>query len=369
LSGLAFTVTGLLITFYRPGNRVGWILMATGSGLAATGFLSAYLACHFEAVLVLPGTSYMAWINHRFILLITVVPMFILMPFLYPTGSFLSPGWRRLCLGFLAAIAILGFIGAFAPDLRLNNGFGTVYDLDSPVGWVGLPAATYQTLFYLNVILVMVASLAGIASMVSRLRRSSGVERQQMKWFTYFLSLVALQLIIFEIPAIILADQIETSAWNGLFIWLYSILVYIVFIGFPLTIALAIFRYRLYDIDIIINRTLVYGLLTLFLLLVYFGSVVVLQSVFTAVSGQQSPVAIVISTLVIAAIFNPLRRRIQDFIDRRFFRRKYDAAQTLAQFALTARDEVDLDQLTAELVRVVEETMRPETLTLWLKLD
>ncbi|MEK7324856.1 MAG: hypothetical protein AAB217_06315, partial [Chloroflexota bacterium] len=135
----------------------------------------------------------------------------------------------------------------------------------------------------------------------------------------------------------------------------------------PISLAIAILRYRLFDIDLIIRRTLQYSLLSGLLALTYFGIVVVLESLFRSLTGQNSPVAIVLSTLAIAALFNPVRRRVQDFIDRRFYRKKYDAAKVIAEFAATCRDETDLDKLTARLVEVVDETMQPESVTLWLK--
>jgi hypothetical protein len=138
-------------------------------------------------------------------------------------------------------------------------------------------------------------------------------------------------------------------------------------LGMPVAVGLAVFKYRLYDIDIVIRRTVLYAVLTAILALVYFGSVTLLTGLFSSFAGQQPALAIVVSTLVIAALFAPLRRRVQDTIDRRFFRRKYDAQQVLEHFALIARDETDLDALTSELVRVVQETMQPETMSVWLK--
>ena len=149
--------------------------------------------------------------------------------------------------------------------------------------------------------------------------------------------------------------------------WVYPLVLALTFWGFPAMIGVAVFKYRLCDIDVVIRKTLVYSALTGLLALIYFGGVILLQRLFGALTGvEQSTLAVVVSTLGIAALFTPLRRRIQDGIDRRFYRKKYDSQQVLAQFALTARDETDLDALTGELARVVQETMQPERVSVWL---
>jgi hypothetical protein len=185
---------------------------------------------------------------------------------------------------------------------------------------------------------------------VVRFRRSRGVERQQMKWFVYAAAL------ILPAPAV---DQLPDFI-NG--VWLALVL-----IATSMAIGIAVLRYRLYDIDVVINRTLVYGSLTAILVAVYLSGIVVLQRLFVVLTGERSTLAVVASTLVIAALFNPLRRRIQSFIDRRFYRSKYDAANTLQSFSSKLRDETDLDALNNELVGVVRETMQPAHVSLWLR--
>ena len=361
LTPLAFAALGVLIVRYQPANRVGWLCLASGIGLASTVFLSFYLDCALAGVLVDTGIAFLALVNYSFGWLV-LIPLFILLPLLFPDGHFLSPRFRKLSLVVFGLVALMTLALVWVPDFR--NSFGVSYPLDNPFGLSQLPPWWGQIFQQAIFLLILFAALVGILSMILRLRRSRGVERQQMKWFAYFLATaVAIQIIVFEFVVKILFP-LEGSRWlDGL----YAILVIIVFLGFPLTIGIAVFKYRLYDIDVIIRRTLVYGALTLTLALIYFGSVVLMQGLFVAVAGQQSAVAVVISTLVIAALFTPLRRRIQNDIDRRFFRKKYDAEKTLQAFALTARDETNLDSLTAELLRVVEETMQPEHVSLWLK--
>jgi hypothetical protein len=200
--------------------------------------------------------------------------------------------------------------------------------------------------------LLFIGVIGAIASVVVRFRRSRGVERQQMKWFVYAVAPMLL------IPTEDFLPEIISS-----------VALCAVLIGLPTAIGIAVLRYRLYEIDVLINRTLVYGSLTALLVTTYVGSIVVLQVAFRTLTGQDSQLAIVASTLAIAALFNPLRRRIQAFVDRRFYRRKYDAARILARFGARLRDETDLAELNEELLAVVRETVQPAHASLWLRPD
>ncbi|RLT39982.1 MAG: hypothetical protein DWI57_09290 [Chloroflexi bacterium] len=210
-------------------------------------------------------------------------------------------------------------------------------------------------------------TLLAIYAMVYRYNRvSTGVERQQIKWVLAALTAVLIQGSIWFSISLLFPVALPSSARSvAVLIGLLSYMLGYSFFSYSFLVAML--RYRLWDIDILIRRTLQYTLLTGLLALVYFGTIVLLQTLFGSFSGEQSPAVIVLSTLLIAALFTPLRRRVQDVIDRRFFRKKYDAQQVLAKFALTARDETDLDALTGELQRVVQETLQPEGVSIWLK--
>ncbi len=233
----------------------------------------------------------------------------------------------------------------------------------NPIGIEGLDKPGDLPIFGVVEGLFLVAAAGAVASVVVRFRRSRGVERQQMKLFAY--------VIVVLIGGSVLAGTISDVTGVG---WLEGSSFVLSVIGImclPIAVGIAILRYRLYEIDIIINRTLVYGPLTVTLVLVYFGGVATTQLVFRALTGQQQQpqLAIVISTLVIAALFNPLRRRIQAFIDRRFYRNKYDARKILEAFSARLRDETDLDALNDELVGVVRQTIQPAHISLWLRPD
>ncbi len=206
-----------------------------------------------------------------------------------------------------------------------------------------------------------ILAMGAVLSLVLRFRRSQGQLRQQIKWLAYFLAVAfGTQMVFFELPGALFDPQVLDSL-------AYAFILIVVFLGYPVVIGIAILRYRLYDIDVIIRRTLVYALVTGALALIYIGSIIMLQRIFIGITGQESTVAIVVSTLLIAALFNPVRSRVQTLIDRRFYRRKYDAESILAQFGTVARDEVNLEALTSELLVAVNETVQPTTTSLWLK--
>jgi hypothetical protein len=266
-----------------------------------------------------------------------------------------SRRWRWLAWLTVAFVVVGVILSAFSPGALM----GALGPIRNPLGIEGFTNAYQALLYTISPLLFGAVAL----SVFMRLRHAVGVERQQIKWLAYAAAAWALG-IIFNV--IILA--IDTPLWFE-----RAALAYFTVAGeaVPIAIGIAILRYRLYDIDLLINRTLVYGSLTLLLALVYFGGVTATQAIFRTLSGQeqQPQLAIVVSTLVIAALFNPLRRRIQAFIDRRFYRKKYDAAKTLEAFSARLRDETDLQALNGELTRVVRETMQPSHVSLWLRPD
>jgi hypothetical protein len=224
------------------------------------------------------------------------------------------------------------------------------YRIENPIGIEGLAAVEELPVFGVLGVPLVIGCVGAVAAVIVRFRRSSGVERQQMKWFLY----AAAPILTFPVT-----DYLPGIVSDLVFGWML--------IGLPTAIGIAILRYRLYDIDIVINRTLVYGSLTATLAAVYVACVVVLQYLFRSLTGEESQLAVVASTLVIAALFVPLRRRVQVFIDRRFYRSKYDARKTLGDFSARLRDQTDLEALSEDLVTVVRGTVQPEHASLWLQ--
>src|SRR5215218_9067520 len=349
LVAVGFSVMGaVIVPHLSPNNPIGWLFCATGLLFGVTDFSVEYA---IYALLVAPGSlpagEAAAWIFSW--VWVPAIGLSVFLPLVFPNGRLPSPRWRWFFWLSLLLILVGAISQMFAPGLVAN--LGGIYN---PLGVEGLPNVwkLIQTLLY-ALLLVSVASL-----FVRRLR-ASGVERQQLKWFTYAATLAVIGLILtFTI------SELTGSVRLG---WAGYALALVGLIGIPISMGIAILRYRLYEIDLIINRTLVYGSLTGLLALLYFGSVTALQYLFSLLTGQGNTLAIVASTLAIAALFNPLRRRIQKFMDRRFYRRKYDAAMILEAFGTKLRDQTDLEKLCEDLAEVVDETMQPAHVSVILR--
>jgi hypothetical protein len=346
----AFAVVGALLVAKRPTNAISWIMAAVALMVAIFHAGDTYAAYVMVTrghpdVLAVVG----AWIGIWYWYLLLALAL-IYLPLLFPDGRLPSRRW--LPVAVLSGIGTLGVVvlGALADALPLNEAPG--YEIDNPIGIEGLGFVEDLPVFVVLTGLLFVGTVGAAASVVVRFRRSRGVERQQMKWFLYAAALLLL------VPV---GDLLPDIVSNLVFS--------LPLMALPTAVGIGVLRYRLYGIDLVINRTLVYGPLTAILVLVYLGGVVSLQYAFRALTGQGSQIAIVASTLAIAALFNPLRRQVQAFVDRRFYRRKYDAAKTLESFSSKLRHETDLDRLGVELVSVVRETVQPAHASLWLRPD
>jgi hypothetical protein len=335
---IPFSAVGAIIVRRQPRQLVGWLLWTIGSLNALERLLESYGdVTLFGTTLAGRGTAQA--IAERF----WVPPAFLpvtLLPLLFPTGRQLSHRWRWI--GWFSVASILVIVIPTTIFLWIHR----QEFVNNPQ--IHIPAAIDAT-FLIGLIGSLVAAIASSIAMIVRVRRSSGVERQQMKWFfagatTAFAGLLGL--FLFPWP-----DDLNSLAIMAL----------------PVTIGVAILRYDLYDIDRIINRTLVYAGLTTSLVVVYFSLVIGLGWILRSLTGASSELVVVASTLAVAGLFQPLRSRIQSTVDRRFYRHKYDAARTLEAFTARLRDEIDLDTLLAELGEVVQETMEPEHVSLWLR--
>ncbi len=354
LTAVFYPTVGAIVASRRPENPVGWLLCLYGLAISIGYFCAEYA---IYALLAepnsLPAGEAMAWIVSWVLPILNGLQVFYIL--LFPTGRLPSRRWRWLGWLTVAFVVVGVILAAFSSGALL----GILGPIQNPLGIEGFSNIYYKAiLFIMTPLLTIAAALA----VFIRLRRAIGVERQQIKWFAY----AAAAYVSAGILAYIIPRVIDTPLWFEQ----VSFALNIAFIpAMPISIGIAILRYRLYDIDIIINRTLVYGSLTAMLIALYFGGIVVLQRLFVLLTGQQSILAVVASTLLIAALFNPLRRRIQSFIDRRFYRRKYDARKTLEAFSVKLRDETDLEALNDDLVGVVVETMQPSHVSLWLRPD
>jgi hypothetical protein len=348
LAFAAFMVVGAVIVAHRPGNAVGWIFSAIGL-LTATGVLATEYAAYATRTRpgVSPGVVLAAWYTSWW-WYPTLVLVLVFTPLVFPTGRLLSARWRPVAVVAAAVTAAVITLSALQPTLQDED-----HPVGNPIGLAGVPDPEEGALGAVGFGLLALCAAAAVISLVLRFRRARGAERQQLKWFTYAATLLILFLLLTDylLPA------------SGVVEVLYGLVVALV----PVAASVAILRYRLYDIDRLINRTLVYGLLTAILGLVYAGLVLILGQVFGGVTEDPPSWAVAGATLTVAALFQPARRRIQAVVDRRFNRRKYDAAKTIQAFSTRLRDEIDLDTLSTELLAVVDQTMESTRVSLWLR--
>ena len=344
-------IVGGLIASRRPANIYGWLWLGLGMAQALLQFGQAYAA---YALVVEPGSlpaprMVVTVFGQGWVASIVIVPFLWL---LFPDGRLPSPRWKILAWAVVLVGTPLLILAPFAPG---ESGTAPV---ENPIDMENAAGETIGALVDPGVQILFVAIVLSALSLVFRYRRASGIQRQQIKWFAYAAALNGFLVTI---------DILDFSQLLGDALW--TIISSLAFASLYVAVGIAVLRYRLYDIDILINRTLVYGSLTMMLVLLYFVGVTLLQSLLGSLTGQESQLAVVASTLVIAAMFNPLRHRIQSLIDRRFYRRKYDARKTLEAFSARLRDETNLDALSEEVARVVRETMQPEHVSVWLRSD
>jgi hypothetical protein len=362
---LAFPIVGALTASRRPRNPIGWICLSVGllwMLLIVGGEYAAYGLAVAGSV-PFPVTVYA--LTYAWLWVPAVGLLGTYMFLLFPDGRLPSGRWRSLA--WLAGVVIaLESVVVFLTPGPLDGLEGA----PNPFGLEGLP--WLEVLGWIVLPLLPLCMLASAASLVLRFRRSGGEVRQQIKWIAFaasFMGSLYLLMMGASVISVLIAapgtpsDPGTQTLWGAL---LEDVMI-LSFTAIPVAIGFAILRYRLYDIDVVINRTLVYGPLTVTLALVYFGSVVMLQRTFVFLTGEGSQLVIVASTLAIAALFQPLRHRIQGSVDRRFYRSKYDARRVLEAFSSRLREETDLDSLEAEINAVIRETLRPAHASLWLR--
>jgi hypothetical protein len=343
-AALLFPLVGLIVVARRPDHLVGWLFGAIGV-LWTTGTLAAGYSTY--AVVTEPGALggwLAAWYGEWFWIVFWFLTL-VVTPMVFPTGHSLSRRWGVVLRSSLAVAAVCTVIAAMDPALEI---LGTKIEVDNPLG-TALGADPDDTALGLIMFPLMLGSAAGAAtSLVLRFRRSRGDERQQLKWFTF-----AAVILVF----LFLVNAVVEDTLNALFVAALALV--------PTAAGIAILKYRLYDIDVLINRTLVYGGLTAVLGGLYLASVVALQLILRPVTSD-SDLAVAASTLAVAGLFRPVRARVQALIDRRFYRRKYDAARSLERISARLRDEVDLDAVSGDVMGALAETMQPSHASLWL---
>jgi hypothetical protein len=347
-----YTTVGAVIAV-RTRNRIGWLFLAFGLAAALLTFANPY---HMRGIVIAPGSLPAAALAERLgpVLWPSSYLFFGLVLLLFPDGRLPSPRWRPAALTFVASWGLAALYSLVEPATGTLHGVKHT----NPLAIQALDHPAWKAVIQ-GLTAVAVAALAVVAlAPLQRFRRAGPVQRQQLKWFAFvvggsFASVLAALAFVAVLP--IVTGALMVVAFAG------------VLVGLPVAVGLAVLRYRLYDIDRLINRTLVYGLVTVLLGAVYAGAVLTLGQVFGGVRERTPSWAVAGATLAVAALFQPARRRIQRAVDRRFNRRRYDAAKTIEAFSARLRDEIDLDTLAGELHAVVDRTMQPTQASLWLR--
>lgn len=353
ISALSLSTVGALIASRRTGSPIGWLFCASGLLFGVQVLAGEYgLYALFVARGSLPAGVVSWWLSSW--VWITATQLILFLFLLFPDGRLPSPRWRIVAWLVVGGILLDAASFALVPGPLLESGARGLAPVQNPFGSESVVRFLDSVGIVLNPLLAVLV-LAPIAALLLRFWRSTGEERQQIKWVLYAAAVLTVAITVVSIwPAL-------DGSHIGQVLFLAAAL------AIPAAVGIAILRHRLYDIDVIINRTLVYAALTVTLAALYFGGVVVLQYALRATTGQESRLAVVASTLAIAALFNPLRRWVQSFVDRRFYRRKYDAERVLVGFSSRLRDETNLGKLDEDLISTVMETVQPEHASLWLR--
>ena len=342
---VVFALVGAVVAAGAPHNSVGWLLLVIGVGGGLLDVTSALVEIEIDTPGSVPAAGEIAWLSMTlgFVVLLTI-PVVLQR---FPSGTLPSPSWRWV--NAVTAAAYLSWLSlSFAPGPLDEHP-----EFRNPFGIPGF-AEVSSALEPISVVLFLTTLIVALVSVVVRFRRADGVERLQIKWVA---SAIAFTVVVWLLAFASSYDDSESLAWT---VWVFSLCLV------PLSIGVAVRRYRLYEIDRVISRTVVYAVLSVVLGAVYAGLVLGGQWMFSSFAGG-SDLAIAVSTLVVAALFLPLRARVQRFVDRRFYRRRYDAQRTLEAFGARLREQVDLETLRSDLGAAVEETMRPAHVTLWLR--
>lgn len=346
---------GALLTRRRPGNLVGPILLVLAvlvTTSSAAGVVDRIAAGRSAPSLAI---ALVAWFD-EWVIFLWFGLVGILLPLLFPDGNLPSRRWRWLV--WTGALVVTAQVTSTAFGSRRLSWDGEGRSIPNPLAVGGPTGDVLRVAGSLAQPAFVLVLLASLSAVVVRLRRSAGVERLQLKWFTFSVALLLSGLVAAAVGEVSGVEVVGNIGWT---LFLFALIV-----GVPLAIGVAILRYRLYDIDMVIKRTLVYGSLTALLVTTYLGMVLVLRLVLSPVTGE-SDLAVAASTLGVAALFRPVRARIQSVVDRRFYRARYDAARTVEGFSARLRDQLDLEALDVDLRRVVADTVAPAHVSLWLR--